>query len=392
MDNIKIYEDDIMRRLAEGLPILPGETDIQNILNLNLPSEDGKEIVCTCTIQAEGGRGALVDNLLGIIARSIRAKNGAFNKTVTAICPIKHDPQNVSKHGIPDVFKVLSTVNSNSIESAFSGFNFVESNNNVDTFMILRKKAFSEPCSPNIILIDAHSLQNPSHAFYNRCALEEYSIKKVMDINDGKNLIFIIGDRIFSPQLTFTVNDLPGLRRLAYATGKNAFFEISPLGNPYTGCSSYNLLHSLVKLNSHDQEGFDHDRLCNLTINARGATEGLGFPIDGFINRLSSIVRKIIRVHRCETFTLDINLLYGIDESPYALETTMKKDKMVGNIIERCLVMKILRGKHQSEDGSNLMELTVLSDKKIAQESLKYIADFIISYIALTKQVSRDDK
>ena len=131
------------------------------------------------------------------------------------------------------------------------------------------------------------------------------------------------------------------------------------------------MLHSLVKLNSHDQEGFDHDRLCNLTINARGATEGLGFPIDGFINRLSSIVRKIIRVHRCETFTLDINLLYGIDESPYALETTMKKDKMIGNIIERCLVMKILRGKHQSEDGSNIMELTVRSDKKIAQDNME---------------------
>lgn len=406
MDDIRFYEEDIKRRLAEGLPVVPGETDVQNILNLNLPSEDGKEVVCTCTIQSEGGQGSLVDNLLGIIARSTRAKNGAFNKTVTAICPIKHDG-NVSRPCIPDVFKTLSTINSGSIESAFSGFNFIESNNNVDTFVILRGKAFSASCSPNIILIDARSLQNPAVAYYNRGVVEQYSIKKLIDENDGKNLIFIVGDRIFSPQLTFTSNNFHGLRRLAYVKGENSFFEISPLCDPCTGYTSglnrsqvrpetsgvtTNIMRTLVKLNSHAKKGYDPDRLCTVVINARGETDGLKLPNDDFTNRLASIVRKIVRVHDCGTFMLDINMLCKIDEEPYAMDVSMKKDKMVINLVERCLVMKILRGKHQSEDGSRLMELTVTSDKKIAQESLKYIADFIMGYIVLAKQVHQDDK
>ena len=406
MNDIRYYEEDIKRRLAEGLPVVPGETDVQDILNLNLPSEDGKEVVCTCTIQSEGGQGSLVDNLLGIIARSTRVKNGAFNKTVTVICPIKHDG-NVSKPRIPDVFKALSTINSDSIESAFSGFNFIESSNNVDTFVILRGKAFSTPCSPNIILIDARSLQNPPVAYYNRGVVEQYSIRKLMDENDGKNLIFIIGDRIFSPQLTFTTNNFPGLRRLAYVKGENSFFEVSPLHDPCTGYTSglnhseiypetsantVNMIRAFAKLNSHDRKGYDPDRLCTIVINARGETDGLKLPNDDFTNRLASIVRKIVRVYDCGTFTLDINMLCKIDEEPYAVDSTMKKDKSNGNLIERCIAMKILRGKHQSEDGSRLMELTVTSDKKIAQESLKYIADFVMAYIVSTKRVRQDDK
>ena len=406
MDDIRFYEEDIKRRLAEGFPVVPGETDVQNILNLNLPSEDGKEVVCTCTIQSEGGQGSLVDNLLGIIARSTRVENGAFNKMVTVICPIKHDG-NVSRPCIPDVFKTLSTINSDSIESAFSGFNFIESNNNVDTFVILRGKAFSAPCSPNIILIDARSLQNPPVAYYNRGIVEQYPIRKLMDENDGKNLIVIIGDRIFSPQLTFTTNNFPGLRRLAYVKGENSFFEVSPLHDPCTGYTSslnhsdirseasenpVNMIRTLVKLNPHDRKGYDPDRLCTVVINARGETEGLKLPNDDFTNRLASIIRKIVRVYDCGTFTLDINMLCKIDEESYAVDAAMKEDKMNGNLIERCILMKILRGKHQSEDGSRLMELTVTSDKKIAQESLKYIADFIMGYIVLTKRVGQNDK